>query len=131
MSNLLNKKSLYDMSKRGVEGNNVSDWDTQNGPGAGYYDRDADSGNPTTSPFAPKDHLKELLDTKIASTRNGGDGTGYLADVGGTVHPSAYRPLDYDLEGKPLYPNYNNNFGVPGENSTYENSFPDPDAKFN
>ena len=56
-----------------------------------------------------KDHLKELLDTKIASTRNGGDGTGYLAGVGGTNSPSSFRPLDFDLEGKPLYPNYNNN----------------------
>jgi hypothetical protein len=128
MSNLLNKKSLYDMSKRGVEGNNVGDFTT---PGSGFWDRDADTGNPTESPFSEKDHLKKLLDQKISSTRNGGDGTAYLSDVGGTVHPSAYRPLDYDLEGKPLYPNYDNNFGTPGANSTYENSFPDPDAKFN
>ena len=131
MSKLLNKKSLYDLPKRNVQGSALKDF-TDYGPGQGYWDRDADLGDPTESPFDSKDHLKQLLENKITSTRNGGMYTSYLSDVGGTTHPSSYRPLDFDLERNPLYPNYDTNFGTPGPNSTYQNNFlaVDPQAKF-
>ena len=131
MSNLLNRKSLFDLPKKGQAGVDLGLF-TGNGPGAGFYDRDAEQGNPTQSPFDKPDHLAELLTNKISSNRDGGTGNSYLADVGGTTFPSALRPLDFDLEANPLYPNYNDQFGNPGPNSTYQNRFlsVDPQAKF-
>ena len=132
MSKLLNKKSIFDLPTRGVEGQAVGDF-TGYGPGPNAaYDRDADLGDPTVSPFEQDDHLKELLSNKITSTRNGGTYSSYLSGVGGTEEASSYRPIDYDLEQNPLYPNYDSEFGTPGTNSTYENHFKsiDPQAKF-
>ena len=139
MSNLLNKSSLYDLKKRGESGDNLSAFSTADGPSLPSYNREAKYGNPTTSPFEAsitdpiggftgEDHMVKLLKEGISSERIGP--TNYLPDVAGTNTPSSFRPADFDLEGESLYPNFNNSFGVPGTTSTYQNAFPDPNAKF-
>ena len=144
MSNLLNKKSLYDLKKRNVEGNNISVFNSLDGPNQPSYNRDFRGAGPNESPFSfdsskpypGSDHLVALLENTISSNRKGDGSTVYLSTVFGASEPSSFRPEDLDLEGQSLYPNYGggplggSQFGTPG--SDYKNAqlAIDPDSKF-
>ena len=149
MSNLLNKKSLYDLKSRNVEGNSFEDRSKLYGPDSPSYNRGYDAGSVNKSPFEYKgkevdgstaypqtDHLVALLDQTITSNRQGDKTTSYMSSVFGASKSSKFRPEDLDLEGNSLYPNYGGGpldggeFGSPG--STYENAqkAADPLSKF-
>ena len=133
---LADKKSLYDLRKRGTLGNTV-DQDSEPHSDKMWY-READMGDPTESPFNessvpsagdPEDHMRALLEGTIKSRRLG---DGYTPDPANMSYLERL-PVgvdDSDLEGKSLYPNYDNNFGIAG--STYKDAkqADDPDARF-
>ena len=128
MSKLLAKKSMYDLQpKLGKKGPKLEDFTTYGTDK--NWDRDAELGAPNNAPFNKPDHLKRLLKKSVKSKRQGNGTQDYVADVGGT---NVGWPNDMDLERTALYPNYDDNFGTPGADSTYENHWStiDPDAKF-